>query len=249
MRLCGQHEKTISDDLAVDLHLDAMLALGETGLKTFISSIGLFNMKAKNVIRMAEILIAENARLRSDLGNLARHCEHIREIVVTQQGASHSLGKTEDLDPAQLFEDAIRLNADSLNRHGIRLERSFAAVGPVRADRHRVLQILVNLLHNAKDAVMSVERSKRSIRVAIATHDATHATLSVADNGVGIAPEVRDKIFQHGFTTKPDGHGFGLHSASLAARDMGGRLTLGSDGLGHGATFSLILPLAHLHQK
>ncbi len=193
--------------------------------------------------RLAEILTAENSRLRSDLGNLARHCEHIREIVVTQQGASHSLGKTEDLDPAQLFEDAIRLNADSLNRHGIRLERNFAPLGRVRADRHRVLQILVNLLHNAKDALMSVERAKRSIRVSITTHDATNAALAVADNGVGIAPEVRDKIFQHGFTTKPDGHGFGLHSAALAARDMGGRLNLGSDGPGHGATFSLILPI------
>lgn len=194
--------------------------------------------------RLAEILSAENARLRADLGNLARHGEHIREIVVTQQGASHALGKIETLDPAQLFEDALRLNADSINRHGIRLERSFSAVGRVQADRHRVLQILVNLLHNAKDALMAVERAKRGIRVSITPGDAATVSLAVADNGVGIAPEVREKIFQHGFTTKPDGHGFGLHSAALAAREMHGRLTLGSDGVGRGATFTLTLPLA-----
>jgi signal transduction histidine kinase len=51
------------------------------------------------------------------------------------------------------------------------------------------------------------------------------------------------RIFSHGFTTRKDGHGFGLHSGALAAREMGGRLSVQSEGPGRGATFTLELPL------
>ena len=52
------------------------------------------------------------------------------------------------------------------------------------------------------------------------------------------------RIFTLGFTTRKDGHGFGLHSAALAAAEMGGSLVAESDGLGQGATFTLELPMA-----
>lgn len=68
--------------------------------------------------------------------------------------------------------------------------------------------------------------------------------ISVRDNGVGIPGANLNKIFNHGFTTrKKNGHGFGLHSGALAAREMGGQLTARSDGPGAGATFTLELPL------
>jgi two-component system NtrC family sensor kinase len=62
-------------------------------------------------------------------------------------------------------------------------------------------------------------------------------SLAVADTGVGLPPENLTRIFGHGFTTKADGHGFGLHSCALAAGQMGGSLRAESEGLGHGATF------------
>jgi signal transduction histidine kinase len=65
----------------------------------------------------------------------------------------------------------------------------------------------------------------------------------VIDNGEGIAAENLTRIFAHGFTTKKDGHGFGLHSCVLAAREMGGSLLAASDGPGRGAAFTLVLPL------
>jgi two-component system NtrC family sensor kinase len=64
------------------------------------------------------------------------------------------------------------------------------------------------------------------------------------DNGVGIAPENLTRIFAFGFTTKKTGHGFGLHSSALAAKEMGGSLNAFSEGLGRGATFVLELPAA-----
>jgi PAS domain S-box-containing protein len=185
----------------------------------------------------------ENAKLRGDVEGLVRHFEHIRQIIVTQQNSAKLFGVTESLTPAQLFEDAVKLTEKSMERHGIALEREFANAPAVKADRHKVLQILVNLLKNAKDALLGAGTDPARIAVSVRCIDERHVALVVADNGPGISPENLAKIFQHGFTTKKTGHGFGLHSAVLAAREMGGDLTVASEGPGHGATFTLTLPL------
>lgn len=71
------------------------------------------------------------------------------------------------------------------------------------------------------------------------------ARITVSDNGVGIAVENLTRIFAHGFTTKKNGHGFGLHSSALAAKELGGSLRASSEGPDRGATFILELPLNH----
>jgi PAS domain S-box-containing protein len=194
--------------------------------------------------QLDEHLKGENQQLLTDVEGLVRHFEHIREIIVTQQGSAQLFGVLEVLSPAQLFEDALRLNAESLERHGITLERIFQATASVQADRHKVLQILANLLKNAKDALQVVKPGERSLRVRVAAVDDRLIALSVEDNGPGISRENLTRIFQHGFTTKPTGHGYGLHSSVLAAREMGGDLVATSDGLGKGSTFTLTLPAA-----
>ncbi|ACB74111.1 ATP-binding protein [Opitutus terrae] len=194
--------------------------------------------------KLDEHLAAENRQLLTDVDGLVRHFEHIREIIVTQQGSTKLFGVLESIPPAQLFEDALRLNAESLDRHGIALDRLFEPTASVKADRHKVLQILVNLLKNAKDALQVIKPGERQIRVKVAAVRDDRIALSVEDNGPGIAPENLTKIFQHGFTTKPSGHGYGLHASVLAAREMGGDLTAESPGAGLGATFTLTLPVA-----
>jgi signal transduction histidine kinase len=67
--------------------------------------------------------------------------------------------------------------------------------------------------------------------------------IEVIDTGVGIPPENLERIFSHGFTTRKEGHGFGLHSCALAAKDLGGSLHAESAGPGQGATFTLTLPV------
>jgi PAS domain S-box-containing protein len=188
-------------------------------------------------------LADENIRLRNDVEGLVRHFEHIRQIIVTQQNSAKLFGVTETLPPAQLVEDAVKLIAPSLERHAIALERRFAETPLVKADRHKVLQILVNLMKNAKDALLTGSIASPTIVVRVQRLDETRVALSVVDNGPGIPAANLAKIFQHGFTTKKDGHGFGLHSAVLAAREMGGDLEVASEGRGRGASFTLILPL------
>ena len=196
------------------------------------------------LLQLSTHFAEENRTLQKDLSTLSEHFEHIREIVVAQQGSSRMFGLLEPLDLAKLLEDALSLHATSHDRHGITLVRDVTPSGLVLADRHKVLQILVNLLQNAKDAVLTSPQPSRVIKVRIAPADAGHASITVRDNGAGIAPEHLARLFQHGFTTKKNGHGFGLHSAVLAAREMNGDLSARSEGPGHGAEFTLTLPTA-----
>jgi signal transduction histidine kinase len=129
-------------------------------------------------------------------------------------------------------------------RHGIRVETDFEPVDAIAADKHQILQILLNLLRNAKEASSQREGEERPvIRVSIRRMGEKRISLAVEDTGVGLPPENLTRIFGHGFTTKTGGHGFGLHSCALAASQMGGSLRAESPGLGRGATFTLELPL------
>jgi signal transduction histidine kinase len=128
-------------------------------------------------------------------------------------------------------------------RHSIQVERQFNPLPPIVADRHKVLQILINILHNAKYACQEAGRADKRVRVKLQRRDPDRVLITITDNGVGIAAENLTRIFSHGFTTRKNGHGFGLHSAALAANEMGGSLQVQSEGIGKGATFILELPV------
>jgi signal transduction histidine kinase len=138
--------------------------------------------------------------------------------------------------------DSLRMNLAALDRHGVELVREFETVPPLNLEKHKVLQILVNLVRNAKYACDDSGRPDKRVTVRV-TNGANRVQIAVADNGVGIPPEHLTRIFGHGFTTRKGGHGFGLHSGALAAKEMGGTLRVHSDGAGTGATFILELPL------
>ena len=193
---------------------------------------------------VADQLTGEQARLIVRMDSIGQHIEHIKEIVAMQQSYAKVSGVYENLALVALVEDAVRMNEAAFDRHGIELVREFAENMPlVRVDRHKVLQILVNLLRNAKYAMEAQSgHSKRLVVRVAATAD--HVRITIADNGVGIAPEHLTSIFNHGFTTKKDGHGFGLHSGANAAKEMGGALSAFSDGPGKGAELTLELPTA-----
>lgn len=192
--------------------------------------------------QLAAQLVSERDHTLQELDALRGNIEHIKEVVAMQQSYAKLAGVTETVDVRALVEEGLRLDANGLERQAIALERQFSEVPPITVDKHRVLQILVNLLRNAKHACQATERSDRCISVRVGRH-AAGVQIAVADNGVGIAPENLTRIFSHGFTTKRNGHGFGLHSGALAARELGGSLRVESAGPGQGATFYLDLPL------
>jgi PAS domain S-box-containing protein len=180
--------------------------------------------------------------LLHELSQLRGYIDHIKQIVTMQQNYAKVAGVEESVDLAQLLEDALHINGSALDRHAVKVEREIQPVSVVSVDKHKVLQILVNLIRNAKYALSESQRRDRVLTVRLHHHGEKCVQVQVADNGIGIAPENLTRIFAHGFTTRRDGHGFGLHSGAIAARDLGGSLTAHSDGLGLGATFTLELP-------
>ncbi len=190
-------------------------------------------------------LAEERDELLTKVQSVAQNIEHIKEIVAMQQSYAKVSGAYENLMASELIEDALRINVAAFDRHHIQVVRQFASnLPPVCVDRHKVLQILINLLRNAKHAMEGVDDSRKQMVITIARPSLDMISIVVRDNGIGIPANNLTKIFNHGFTTKKDGHGFGLHSGANAAQEMGGSLAAHSDGPGEGAELTLKLPVA-----
>jgi PAS domain S-box-containing protein len=219
--LIREHEKDLGDFFAND-------AKGKQ-IPSFLSD-------------LAATLEHEREEMMREVASLESNVAHIKEIVSMQQNYAKSLGVTELLKITDLVEDAIRMNNGGMNRHHVKVIREFSEIPPILIDKHKVLQILVNLIRNAKYACDDSGSNDKQITLRVANGDGT-IKISVIDNGIGIPEENLTRIFNHGFTTRKEGHGFGLHSGALAAREMGGDLLVSSAGKGQGATFTLVLPI------
>jgi len=193
--------------------------------------------------KLSERLAEEQAAVLDELRMLGSHIEHIKEIVSVQQSYANVCGVHETLPIADLVDDAVHMNGAALQRHGVELKTEYEAVPPISVDKHKVLQILVNLVRNAKHALVDGGRDDKQLLIHVGSGENGRIVVKVKDNGIGIPAENLTRIFAHGFTTKKNGHGFGLHSGVLAAQEMGGRLSVHSDGPGTGATFTLELPI------
>jgi signal transduction histidine kinase len=192
---------------------------------------------------LARSLEGQNTWLRNEVDLLRKHIDHVNQIVAMQQNYAKVAGVEESVEVLQLVEDALQINAAALTRHAVEIRREFEPVPLILVDKHKVLQILVNLIRNAKYALGETDRADKLLTLRVGRSGAEHIVIQVQDNGVGIPAENLTRIFSHGFTTRRDGHGFGLHSGALAARDLGGTLTAHSDGPGQGATFTLTVPV------
>ena len=195
--------------------------------------------------KLSDTLAQEQETQLRELENLGKDIEHIKEIVSLQQNYATAGGITETLGTGELVEEALRMSETSLDKHGIRLVREFQPAPAIVGDRHKVLQILVNLIRNAQEALSASNQPEKTILLSISPVVGNgHVSIKVCDNGVGITDDNLKRIFQHGFTTKKNGHGFGLHSCANAAKEMGGRLRVDNRHDGMGTAFTLELPVA-----
>jgi signal transduction histidine kinase len=199
------------------------------------------------LIELADCLGHEQAAILAELANLENGLEHIKHIVGTQQQHAKTNTLRERITPAEICEEAIHMDLGTAAESQIQIVRQFQALPAVPMDKHKVLQILINLLSNAKRAVLTADCPDK--RVTISTqlkrsNAGDRLVFEVTDNGIGIKPENLTRIFSYGFTTRADGHGFGLHSAANAAGEMGGSLNAFSEGFGTGSRFTLQIPLS-----
>jgi signal transduction histidine kinase len=182
--------------------------------------------------QLANHLGEEQDVVLKELAGLEKNIEHIKEIVTMQQGYAKASG---------VLEDALRMNAGGLMRHDVQVTKEYGETTPLMMERSKAIQILINLISNAKYACDQSDQRDKQVVVRISNGHG-RARIVVSDNGIGITKENLARIFAHGFTTKKDGHGFGLHYAAITAREMGGSLSVQSEGTNHGATFTLELP-------
>jgi signal transduction histidine kinase len=188
-------------------------------------------------------IAAEQSGIVDELAQLTKSIDHIKDIVSTQQAYAGAARLVEPLNIVDLFEDALRMNSGALSRHHVTVTKDYQATPTIIGDKHRLLLILINLISNAKYAMSRVSDHQRHLTLGIKIIDNATLRLSVADQGEGIAAENMARIFNHGFTTRKEGHGFGLHSCALAAVEMNGHIRVHSDGPGRGAVFTLEIPL------
>jgi len=248
-RALGKVRKLEVQDVAAVANL---LLQNEHDLASFVSTDEKGKLVPAFLSELSKHLVDEQNAVLDELKVLSTSVDHITEIVNTQQEYARASGVMDTVEPVELVEDAIRINSAAMGRHGVTVIRDFEDVPPLTTDRHAVLQILINLLNNAKYALDNGKPDQKNLIVRMRTdeeNDKGFLRIDVVDNGVGIPKESLTRVFAHGFTTRAEGHGFGLHSGALSAKNLGGSLTAKSDGLGHGATFTLKLPTVPVKER
>ncbi|MEI8346497.1 MAG: cache domain-containing protein [Pseudomonadota bacterium] len=194
--------------------------------------------------KLAEILLSSKQKMEKELSHLSGNVDHVKEIVSAQQSYARQVAVVDDFSVIEVFEDALKINLAGLTRHQVSIRKQFEIRPEIVGDRQKLLQILVNLIGNAKYAMDELNTERiLTLKVHTKPGDTNLFYIVVSDNGKGIPIENLAKVFQHGFTTRRGGHGFGLHSSSLSAKQLGGNLWAESGGPGKGATFILELPL------
>jgi signal transduction histidine kinase len=244
-------KKLRNSEVASLVKAGEMLRAHRANLDAFLTSDERGRQLPPFLIDLADCLGEEQKTLIAELDSLSTGLEHIKQIVGAQQQHAKNGTLREKVVPAELFDKAIAMDLGSTSSEQPEIIREFEAIPATALDKHKVLQILINLISNARKAVIASPRGDNGGRIIVATRTVRDPAgdrlqFQITDNGIGIPPENLTQIFCHGFTTRKEGHGFGLHSAANAAREMGGTLSVSSDGPGRGATFILDLPLTSL---
>lgn len=193
--------------------------------------------------QLVDAIAQEQQGMADEMAQLSKSVDHIKDIVSTQQSYAGASAVREPVHISALMEDALRMNAGALNRHNVTVVKHYAQLPEILADKHRLLLIMVNLISNAKYAMSTLSDRPRQMTLTVQSLNDDTLQISVKDEGEGIPAENMTRIFTHGFTTRKEGHGFGLHSCALAAVEMNGQLSAHSDGPGLGAVFTLTIPL------
>jgi len=193
--------------------------------------------------KLSDQLTKEQQEILNDLSALDKNIHHIKDIVSMQQTYSKVSEIKEHITVQELIELSLNMHTGTLKKNHFKVHIDCDPSLIVDVEKHKVLQILVNLISNAKHACFAASTEEPVISIH-ASKSGNSCQIVIEDNGEGIPKENMTRIFNHGFTTKKDGHGFGLHSCAITAKEMQGSLVAESDGPGSGATFTLSFPIS-----
>lgn len=198
------------------------------------------------LVALTEQLSTENAAVDQELRRIMEGIEHIKILVQSQQSYAGHAGVLETSSVSEIVDAALEMTAGVVPEISVEVVREFQELPACKVDRHRLIEILVNLLQNARQAMQAPELTERRLTVRVRRTGNGQVAIEVDDTGVGIERENLERVFMHGFTTKRNGHGFGLHASANAATEMNATLVAHSDGAGRGARFTLTFPIHSL---
>jgi signal transduction histidine kinase len=222
--------------------LNRLLTEHRADLATFIGTDPRGQQIPGFIDALTESVAEERSKLSAELAMLEKNIEHLNAIIAMQQGHAKAAGVRELISLEAVVEDALQLRHLQVDLASIQVQRQYGELPQIEGDRHKLLQIVTNLLSNAIRSLKDAATSDKRLVLRTRALENREVLLEVEDSGCGIAREHLPLIFTHGFTTKPDGHGFGLHYAACNAAELGGTLSAESEGLGRGATFRLVFP-------
>lgn len=221
-----------------------MLTQHERDLSGFLINNSKGQMIPKYLLALSKILLEEHQKNSNEIDNLTKNLKHINKIVATQKSVSGTSSINESVYVPEIIETALNMSINESMNESLKIIKEFGLCPLIYIDKSKLLHILVNLVQNAKDAVLlNPTISTKEIKITIKKINKNSIQIIVVDNGIGISSKNLNRIFSFGFTTKENGHGFGLHSSALSAQEMGGSLLAESIGEGLGAQFILTLPI------
>ena len=193
-------------------------------------------------------LQSEQAKILEEVRHLVKNIEHIKEVISAQQSISSHISVARITSVQEILEHSIHV-ANISSAADIKIYRDYDEIKPIIIDHSRLAQIVINLLRNSVEALQESNNPDKKISLSLKLSSADSFKIQISDNGIGIAPDNLSRMFSHGFTTKKKGHGFGMHSSFLAAKELNGNLSVNSAGLGKGATFTLELPYTIIKER
>lgn len=180
--------------------------------------------------------------LKSVLESLEKFVVHLRRLTEVQKLQLPNVPYEAEVNLDLLIQDSLHLaGLNGPDNFGVEVHPGIKKIGRFISDEHRLMQIFVNLLVNAKHAVFASRPQDRKIAI-LARVVGQSLVLTIEDNGCGIKKEDLRNLFQAGFTTKAEGNGLGLHNSANQIRFLGGEIGVFSYGESQGAIFTIRLP-------
>ena len=211
-----------------------MLAEHESDITDFIANDSKGKLIPNYLLALSKFLLTEHQNNSVEIDSLVNDLKHIEQIVDMQKSISGISSMNEKVYIPEIIKTALNMSINTTKNQLIEITQEFETCPLINIDKSKLLQILVNVIQNARDSVLQSSSLIKEIRLLVKKTDINSIQIIIEDNGVGINPDNLHHIFAFGFTTKKNGHGFGLHSAALSAQEMGGTLLAESQGKGRG---------------
>lgn len=211
-------------------------------LADFLTSDQRGQMLPDYLTKACDMMVKDLEELKTSAYSITNKIGLMRDIIETQQSLAKSEERLQNRPIPDLIEEALTIQSESLKRYQVKVKRAYKTEVKVTVPVARFLHVLINLFKNASEAMRTMPEDKRVLRIEVTEAKDERICMDIQDSGEGINAEELEQLFTHGFTTKEDGHGFGLHYCKKAIEEIGGSIAVSSEGKQCGATFSLCFP-------